>query len=217
MKIAELSSRSGVSVPSIKYYLREGLLAAGHSTAANQATYDEQHVRRLRLIRALIDIGGLPIASVRAVLEAIDSGSTSLHDAFGSVMHALEPAPLTDSKSEIAAARKAVLAWLRARQWSVKPNAPAIRRLAEAMLTLRQFGFGIALDDLGGVADAAEQMAEFEVASARSQIDRTASVEYMLLGTVVYGQALTEIRRLALEAVSARADKPAKGRRARAH
>lgn len=217
MKVSELSSRSDVSVSSIKYYVREGLLAAGHPTAANQATYDEQHLRRLRLIRALIDIGGLPIASVRAVLEAVDSDTTSLHDAFGSVMHALDAAPPTDMDAELAAARNQVLAWLRARKWSVKPHAPAIQMLAEALLTLRRFDFGIGLDGLDGVADAAEQMAEFEVLSARNQSDRTASVEHMLLGTVVYGQALTEIRRLALEAVSARADKPTKGRRAVAH
>ncbi len=217
MKISELSNQSDVSVPSIKYYLREGLLPAGQATAANQATYDDHHLRRLRLIRALIDIGGLPIASVKAVLEAVDSGTTSLHDAFGSVMHALDPTPPTEVDSELASARKAVLTWLRARQWSVKAHAPAIQLLAEALLTLRQFDFGIGLDDLDGIADAAEQMAEFEVASARGQIDRTSSVEHMLLGTVVYGRALTEIRRLALEAVSARVEKSAKPRRVTAH
>ena len=47
MRIAELSRRSGVSVPTIKYYLREGLLAAGERTGPNQARYDEAHLRRL--------------------------------------------------------------------------------------------------------------------------------------------------------------------------
>ena len=39
VRIAELSSRSGTSIPSIKYYLREGLLPAGTSTGRNQADY----------------------------------------------------------------------------------------------------------------------------------------------------------------------------------
>ena len=72
MKISELSRLSGVSVASIKYYVREGLLPAGTATSSNQATYDDTHARRLRLIRALIDIGGLSIGQVRATLAAVD-------------------------------------------------------------------------------------------------------------------------------------------------
>ena len=37
MRIAELSRRSGDSIPSIKFYLREGLLPAGTATGRNQA------------------------------------------------------------------------------------------------------------------------------------------------------------------------------------
>ncbi|WP_079051275.1 MerR family DNA-binding transcriptional regulator [Streptomyces curacoi] len=37
MKISELSRRSGVSIPTIKYYLRDGLLPHGQATATNQA------------------------------------------------------------------------------------------------------------------------------------------------------------------------------------
>ncbi len=41
MRVAELSRRSGVSVASIKYYLREGLLPPGELTSPNQAHYGE--------------------------------------------------------------------------------------------------------------------------------------------------------------------------------
>ena len=37
MRISELSSVTGVPVPTIKYYIREGLLPRGERTAANQA------------------------------------------------------------------------------------------------------------------------------------------------------------------------------------
>jgi DNA-binding transcriptional MerR regulator len=70
MRIGELAQQSGVAVPTIKYYLRMGLLAAGAVTARNQALYDETHLRRLRLIRTLIDIGGLSVETIRSVLEA---------------------------------------------------------------------------------------------------------------------------------------------------
>jgi len=55
-----------------------------------------------------------------------------------------------------------------------------------------------------GVTPRALQSAEFEVAYSLAKPDRTAAVENMLVGTVVYERVLAEIRRLALEAVSAR-------------
>ncbi|CAB4857990.1 unannotated protein [freshwater metagenome] len=212
MKISELSERSGVSVASIKYYVREGLLPAGVTTAANQANYDDHHIHRLRLIRALVHVGNLSIASVKAVLDTVDSGTTSLHDAFGAVMHSLdEPAP-EEMEPDLAQVLAEVRAWIRKRKWAVSPDAPAIHLLAEAMLILRQFDFGLDLADLDEIADVSEQSAEFEVGFAREKVDRTAAVETMLIGTVVYGRALVEIRRLALEAVSARLDTPGRAR-----
>ena len=49
MRISELAAVTGVTIPTIKFYLREGLLPSGVARAANQADYDETHVRRLRL------------------------------------------------------------------------------------------------------------------------------------------------------------------------
>ena len=70
MRMSELSRRSGASVTTIKYYLREGLLPAGRQTAATQAEYDEQHLRRLRLIRALTGVRGLSVSTTRDLLDA---------------------------------------------------------------------------------------------------------------------------------------------------
>ena len=72
MRIAELSRRSGASIPTIKYYVREEILPPGTATGRNQAEYSEDHVRRLRLIRALIDVGGLSVAAARQVLATVD-------------------------------------------------------------------------------------------------------------------------------------------------
>jgi len=204
MRISELSVRTDVSVASIKFYLREGLLHGGMSTASNQAAYDEEHVRRLRLIRALIDIGGLPIAGVRTVLAAVDDETTKMHDAFGAVMHGLDDPPPAKPSPEVAAALSEVRRWLRARGWKIKADAPAPYALAELIVTLRQFDFPVAMRDLDAAADAAESSAEFEVAYSLAKPDRTAAVENMLIGTVVYERVLAEVRRLALEAVSAR-------------
>ncbi len=206
MRISELGRRSGVSIASIKYYLREGLLTAGVQTATNQAVYSEQHVRRLRLIRSLIDIGGLSISHVRATLAAVDEESTSLHDAFGAVMHGLDEPPPENDVVEVATAYREVQEWLSARDWHIEPGAPAPHRLAELVATLRRFDFPITLADFDGAADSAERTAEVEVKYARAMPDRTTAVETMLIGTVVLERALVEVRRLALEATSFRID-----------
>ena len=203
MQISELSRQSGVSIPSIKFYVREGLLPAGAPTAANRFTYDESHVRRLRLIRALIEIGELSIATVREALQAMDTTTVTLHDAFGAVMHGLERPTSSDS------AIGEVEQWLQSRSWAVEPGTPAIRSFADLLVTLRQFGLPLGPNDFDAAADFFENAAELEVGYARAQHDRTAAMETMIIGTVVIGRALSDVRRLALEAVSARQEQAA--------
>jgi DNA-binding transcriptional MerR regulator len=73
MRIAELARRGGVGVSTVKYYLSIRLLPPGAVTARNQATYGEEHVYRLFLVRTLLETGGLSVARARAVLEAVDA------------------------------------------------------------------------------------------------------------------------------------------------
>lgn len=206
MRISELSTRSGVSIPSIKYYLREGILAGGLQSATNQAVYSEYHVRRLRLIRSLIDIGGLSISKVRATLAAVEDESIPIHDAFGTVMHGLDEAIPEQVPGDIVAAYEEVKAWLNGRNWRIEDDAPAPYRLAELITTLRRFGFTVTANEFDESADFLERTAETEVRYARSMPDRAAAVETMLIGTVIYERALVELRRLALEAASFRLD-----------
>ncbi|WNV84534.1 MerR family transcriptional regulator [Umezawaea sp. Da 62-37] len=73
MKVSELASAANVSIPKIKYYLREGMLPPGTLTSPNQAWYGAAHLRRLKVIRALAEVGGLSIAVTRDVLLAVDN------------------------------------------------------------------------------------------------------------------------------------------------
>ncbi|MGO4749491.1 MerR family transcriptional regulator, partial [Streptomyces sp. 2MCAF27] len=77
MRLKELSERSGVSTATIKYYLRERLLPPGERVSATQAEYGEEHLRRLRLVRALIQVGRVPVATAREVLETAEDESLS--------------------------------------------------------------------------------------------------------------------------------------------
>ena len=91
MWMSELSSRSGLPVPTIKYYLREELLHPGEAVGATRARYDDSHVRRLRLVRALTEVAGMRLEDVRRVLVAIDDPTLSLHEAIGSAHTRLAP------------------------------------------------------------------------------------------------------------------------------
>ncbi|TDC23249.1 MerR family transcriptional regulator, partial [Kribbella albertanoniae] len=89
MRIGELSKVTGIPVPTIKYYLREGLLAPGELTSPNQASYGDAHIRRLRLIRALVDLAQVPVAQVKEIVESLDADDASLHDQIGRAHRAL--------------------------------------------------------------------------------------------------------------------------------
>lgn len=105
MRIGELSGRTGVPVPTIKYYLRENLLPAGELTSPNQAQYDERHVRRLKLVRALLEAGGLSIAAAQELVAAIDAPDVSLPDTLGVAQRAVSPPPSPCEGSAPAAGR----------------------------------------------------------------------------------------------------------------
>src|SRR5688572_3131156 len=90
MRISELSAMTGVSLPTIKYYLREGLLFEGRRTSATQAEYGDDHVRRLRVVRALID-SGVSIAETKKVVRSLDDPPESPHDLLSAAHAAVIP------------------------------------------------------------------------------------------------------------------------------
>ena len=89
MKISELSARTEVPVGTVKYYLREGLLAPGRQTSRTTAEYDESHAERISLVRALTDAGGLGIATVRRIVEVLDAPEPARLDLLAAAQDAL--------------------------------------------------------------------------------------------------------------------------------
>ncbi|MEV4615030.1 MerR family transcriptional regulator [Kitasatospora sp. NPDC049258] len=212
MRIGELSSRTGVPVPTIKYYLREGLLPAGELTSPNQAQYGEAHVHRLKLVRAMIDVGRLSIASARDVLTALDTPGGSLHDTLGVALTAVTaPMPATlpggESATESAVreqAEGAVEELVGRLGWQVKPESPARQALAQVIVTFRTLGQGELVGLLDDYAVAAERLAAAEVAAVATHPDPDGLVESAVIGTVLGDAALAALRRLAQEDASHR-------------
>jgi DNA-binding transcriptional MerR regulator len=205
VRIGELSRISGVTVPTIKYYLRDGLLPPGELTSRNQAQYDERHVRRLKLIRALVDVAGLSIAGVRDALAAIDSHPDSRHNLLGKVMHRIATPPaLADDDAALAEGDVEVTALVKDLGWDVKPDNPAWRSAAEAIATIRALGAGVVLDRLTGYARAMHDVAELDLAMAADIGDLDQLIELVVLGSLLGDPLLTALRRLAEEDVSSR-------------
>jgi DNA-binding transcriptional MerR regulator len=69
-KISDLSRETGVSIGTIKFYMREGLLPAPTlKTGRNMAYYDRSFVDRIRVIKELRQKRFLPLEVIKAILE----------------------------------------------------------------------------------------------------------------------------------------------------
>jgi DNA-binding transcriptional MerR regulator len=204
MRISELGRLSGVSIPTMKFYLREGLLPPGTPTAPNQADYSDDHLRRLRLIRSLSEVGGLTLRQVRSVLEAMDDRRRPLHELLGVAHHALGP-PLDEEPpaADVVEAREDVDRFLSDRGWRVSPEAPARRALAQALATLRRLGRAGDVAVLEPYARVADRLAAVEVGTLAPSGSRAEAVEAAVLGTVLFEAVLVALRRLAQEHHSA--------------
>ena len=204
MRIGALSRTADVPVATIKYYLRERLLPPGRATAANQAEYDETHVHRLRLIRALREVGGLGIEPIRRVMAAIDADDVSRHQLFGVAQGALEePGPAHHPRGVTTADRREVDRFLRALGWHVRRDAAARRELTDALVALRRLRPDASVELFAPYAAAADAMARREVATIPPAASRPEALESMVVGTVIFERVFAALRRLAHEHHSA--------------
>jgi DNA-binding transcriptional MerR regulator len=209
MRMAELSHRTTVPVPTIKYYQREGLLPAGEHTSPNQVRYDERHIRRITLLRALIEVAGLSIADIRTLITTMDAPQTELHQVLGAAQHALNtPRQHTDRQAPVAAQRE-VTEFITRRGWRITPDNPSISTAATVLTTWRdltQHGLtqhdpGTLLDDY---ADALERIAAVDLTAVNNQGSIKDMVQIIVIATLLGDALLTALRRLAHENASAR-------------
>jgi DNA-binding transcriptional MerR regulator len=204
MRIAELSRRTGVPVPTIKYYLREGLLPAGELTSPNQARYGEEHVRRLRLVRALLELGRLPIATIKEILTEVEGPDPDIHNVLGRAL-VRPPAATTAEDPELAAAsRKRVDDLIASRGWLVDPAAPARRTVADVLVAFQQLGSPDFEFILERYAEAAERIAVTDLEFVKRRETPAELLHSAVIGTVLGESLLAALRRLAQEHESAK-------------
>ncbi|MDT7789402.1 MAG: hypothetical protein QOF58_7821 [Pseudonocardiales bacterium] len=202
MRVGELSKRSGVPVATIKYYLREGLLPAGVLTSPNQAHYDDEHLRRLRLVRALVDVGGLSIAAVREVLTAVDTRDDSLHNKLGKVQEAitqpgsaeLDPLAVEDVQAFFVRQGETECADV--------TESNVTHALAAALSAARSVGHDHFRDLLDPYLEGLKIIARADVEYVARRGSSDDVIEGMVIGTLIGDAVLKAVRRLAHAQVS---------------
>lgn len=205
MRIGELARSTGVSVATVKYYAREGLLPSGERTSPNQVRYSEAHVHRLKLIRAMLEVGGLSIAAVREVLGEVDSPHRTVHGMLGVAQSAVTRAVADPNpEGDWAGAERAVGELVRRHGWAVKPENPGWKALVQIVVTYRDLGRGDLLTLLDEYAAVAGRLAGAELAALARVPSTDGKVEGVVLGTLLGDAAMSALRRIAQEDASGR-------------
>ncbi len=203
MRIGELSAASSVPLPTVKYYLREGLLPAGERTARNQADYGPEHLARLRLVRALVEIGRLSVADTRRVLAAADNPELPVDDVLGAAHAAVTNRP-TPSRTEPGwtEARGLIRRAAEQRGWRVEPDSPGLDRAADAAAALLAVDVPELLPLIDVYTETAERLARQEVAAVIGMGEQPDIVRGVVVGTVLGEELLSALRLLAQRSVT---------------
>lgn len=204
MRMAELARASGVPVATIKFYLREGLLPEGRRTSPNQAQYDDAHLQRLRLIRALVGVGGLSLAATKDVLHSIDLPARPTLDLLGTAHRVVAPPLPAVVDAEPAAALLRRWGWLSCLEGggAASSSDDGVTALAVALQALADVGFAVDPATMDIYGEAMLQVARAEVDGIPTD-SPAAAVRYVVLGTVLVEPVLLTLRRLAQREASA--------------
>jgi DNA-binding transcriptional MerR regulator len=217
MRMADLTRVSGVPTATIKFYLREGLLQPGQRTAPNQARYGEEHLRRLRLIRALRETGQLRIDTIRRVLASVD-GAENPWEVVGNVCDAIGEASRNAAQDRAAADRATadVDAFLAAQGLPIRESSTARAQIIDALVAIRsafgqQFpaqGFTLYSTTISAIAKnevafagamsrgMAADTGDLEAPVGSGPFDLSRMLEAVVYGTVLFEPVLLALRRL---------------------
>lgn len=210
MRISELAERAGVAVPTVKFYLREGVLAPGASVNARHSDYDESHLARLRLVRGLAQVMGASIEQIRQLLEIMDQPGQSPLEAMGRATAALPLAGAPDAAVETAvsadreeggaqvagAAEGTGARVLHALGFTFDPGSPTVRQVEAALEVAAENGVFIDEAQLRVYAAAARSVAASDFARI-PWADPSAATAFAVLGTALYEPVLIALRRIA--------------------
>ena len=195
MRISRVGEQSGVPVTTLKYYLREGLVHEGLRLSGNQTDYDETHVQRVRLVRALLDTGGLSVAAAKRVLSTLDAEPEAIATTFEAAQHAMATGRSSGAPSE--ASRRRIAGLASARGWRTSSDNPGFDLAARVLDDYTAISFDPSDAYLDAYAAAAALVARADVSALLERHDPALIAELMVIGTVVGDTLAAGLRRLA--------------------
>ena len=80
LRMSELAKASGVPAPTIKHYLREGLLPEPVKTSRNMAYYPPEFVERIQLIKRMQETRFMPLKAIKTVLDEDPDRASAMLD-----------------------------------------------------------------------------------------------------------------------------------------
>lgn len=196
LTIQELAAASKVSVASIKFYVREKLLPPPVPERKRRKYYDQRHLRRLAVIRALRDVASLPIEVIRRALTAIDTPGQDAVDVIAPAIDALAPGLARHGDPDLPGARDDVRKAFR--KLKVRPEAGSRETVARTLAAIRRMS-PIDIAELEQYITWLRPLAQAEIERAPTRqillSDKETSLEIAILGTVLFEPLLIGLRR----------------------
>lgn len=194
MLISSLADLSGTPTATIKYYVREGLLPAGIREGGNRTSYDESHLHRLRLIRALLEVGKLSTGAVSAVLEALDDPGRPIAETFETAQNALSREAVPDVAEPSTESFERADGVIERAGWAHCGDNVGRRIVAQTIDGFAKAGHPLTDEYLDQYAAAAATVASADLDAVAAVADRA---ELMVVGTVLGDSLSLGLRRIA--------------------
>lgn len=194
MQLKELSQDSGVSVASIKFYLREDLLKPGEPGTASRAEYTQEHLDRLELIRLLRQVVGLGLDKIKTLTAAVDNPEVDVLNLLG-----LTQATVLGLPADAVPDHRWTTELMSGGRWLDAPS-PARNSLNELFGQMEEFGMAPDAPVLSTYAAAVDRVAALDIGHVEEQSTRDQMVRTVAVGTFLYSKLL--LRMLALAQTS---------------
>jgi hypothetical protein len=167
--------------------------------ADRRADYDETHLRRLRVLRMLREIGGIPVSTLQQIVDAVDDQERSSHDVLCLVADALtgtaEDLPSDPASRDLVDRALTRVGWSGVRSDAVdRDQLAALVRLLSAEGPL-----SIDAEILAFYVEVADQLCRAEIGFVDPDKDGPGALEDLVAGEAVFGQVLTLLRRMGHE------------------
>lgn len=217
MRISELAEVTGVPVATLKYYLRDGLLNPGTALSRTRADYDESHVARVKLVRALTEQGGLSLSRVQRVLAALDMEGLDHLEAMEVAQRSLNTDdvaptpfppnwPIDGATGQVAELSRDYFpdspagTWLHERRWLINAADPLVAQFDAAWQACEDAELPLRDLQLDAFAEGCLVIAQGDIAVVPEEPSGVA--RQVILGTVLLDPMLSILRRLAQQHVA---------------